>query len=166
MMKRFTISAIIVLIVAALVVFIGVTAFAEEPAEIPAPALAFTVDLTQIVVSVIGIFFSFLLAWIIKAIVPPVKKWLETRTTAQQREMFNNLVRQLVHAAEQTIGAGRGSEKLKYVCERLTDKGYKIDLDVIEATVKEMNDTLLTSILDDEEEPEEPPYLDDTDDLK
>lgn len=165
-MKRFTVSAIIVLLIVAMLVLIAATAYAEEPATAPVPAPAFTVDLTQIVVSVIGIVFSFLLTWLIKAVVPPVKEWLKTRTTAQQRDMFNNLVRQLVLAAEQTIGAGKGSEKLRYVCDRLTDKGYMIDLDAIEATVKEMNDSLLTAILENEEEPEKPPYIDDTDDLK
>lgn len=141
--KRTAIIAL--LLVLALLVFAEAYAVAET-AEAPAPV--FTIDLTQIVVSIIGIVFSFLIAWLARVIVPPVKKWLEARTTAQQREQFNLLVRQLVLAAEQTLGAGKGGEKLKYVCEQLTDRGYKIDLAAIEATVKEMNDTLLTALLE------------------
>lgn len=132
-------------------------AVAEEVGTVPDAAPVFTVDLTQIVVSVIGIVFSFLIAWLARVIVPPLKKWLNARTTAEQRTMFNNLVRQLVFAAEQTIGSGKGGEKLKYVCEQLTNRGYSIDLAVIEATVKEMNDMLMTEFFTEEtsEEPTE-----------
>ena len=46
-------------------------------------------------------------------------------------------------AAEQTIGAGLGSEKMKYVINEMWLRGIKVDTDMIEAAVKEMNDKAL-----------------------
>lgn len=132
-----------------------------EPVTQTAPAPVVTIDLTQIVVSIIGLIFSFLLTWLIKAIIPPARKWLEARTTAEQRSMMNTLVRQLVYAAEQTIGTGNGARKLQYVCDQLKKRGFSVDLDVIEASVKEMNDMLLNEITGDEIA-----GIDMTDDLK
>ena len=139
----------VLLMILVLFAFPAIAETVENVAE--TPASAFAIDLTQIIVSIIGLVFSFLLTWLIKAVVPPVKKWLEARTTAQQREMLNALTRQLVNAAEQTIGAGKGKEKLQYVCEQLKKRGYTVDLDVIESSVKEMNDTLLEAVIGDDD---------------
>lgn len=157
-MKKLFALILTVLLVFALLAFPALAETAEAVTDAPAPAPAFTVDLTQIIVSIIGLVFSFLLTWLIKAVVPPVKKWLEARTTAQQRDMLNTLTRQLVYAAEQTIGVGHGKEKMTYVCQQLRNRGYNIDLDIIEATVKEMNDLLLDAVIEDETAVEiEPP---------
>ena len=43
-----------------------------------------------------------------------------------------------VYAAEQLYGAGAGKEKLMYVKGQLAKKGYRIDVDEIEAAVKEL----------------------------
>ena len=107
--------------------------------------------------------FSFLLTWLIKAVVPPVKKWLESKTTAQQRDILTNLTRQLVLAAEQTIGTGNGGKKLQYVCDQLKERGFTVDLDVIEASVKEMNDMLLAELTTGEPIQETYPTVDEND---
>ena len=41
-------------------------------------------------------------------------------------------------AAEQMFGAGNGKEKLMYAKGRLAEKGFKIDIDEIEAAVREL----------------------------
>lgn len=101
------------------------------------------IDLTQIIVSVIGLVFSFLLAWLAKAVLPPLKKWLDAKTTAEQRSLLYQVVEATVNAAEQVIGRGKGSEKLQYVVDALEAKGLEVDLDMIEAAVKRMNDKTL-----------------------
>lgn len=101
------------------------------------------IDLTQIIVSVIGLVFSFLLAWLAKAVLPPLKKWLDAKTTAEQRSLLYQVVEATVNAAEQVIGRGKGSEKLQYVVDALEAKGLEVDLDMIEAAVKRMNDKAL-----------------------
>lgn len=147
-MKQTLALVLIALLLITLVAFPSLAEVAEVATEPPAPTPSVTVDLTQIVVSVVGLLFSFLLTWLIRAVVPPIRKWLETRTSSEQRQMFITLTRQLVHAAEQTIGAGNGKKKLIYVCDQLRKRGYTIDLDVIESTVKEMNDMLLAPIFE------------------
>lgn len=146
MKKILSLMVIMVLIIA----FLVFPAIAEsvEPVSETISSPAFMIDLTEIIVSVIGLVFSFLLTWLLRAVVPPIKSWLETKTTAQQRDMINTLIRQLVYAAEQTIGAGKGSNKLNYVCDQLEKRGYTVDLDMIEAAVKEMNDIMIDQIIE------------------
>lgn len=105
------------------------------------------IDLTQIVTSIVGLIVSFLLAWFIKAVIPPLKKWLEAKTTAEQRTMLYQVVQNLVNAAEQLIGRGKGSEKMKYVIAALEERGFEVDLDMIESAVKEMNDKAMAQAL-------------------
>lgn len=133
-----------------MIVFLLFPAIAEsiEPVSEAISSPMFMVDLTEIIVSVIGLIFSFLLTWLLRTVVPPVKSWLETKTTAKQRDMINNLIRKLVYAAEQTIGSGNGSKKMQYVCDQLEKRGYSIDLEMIEAAVKEMNDHMLDQIIE------------------
>ena len=46
-----------------------------EAAE-PTPRAAPLVDLTGVVVAVVLVIFDFLLAWIARVIIPPIKKWV------------------------------------------------------------------------------------------
>lgn len=89
-----------------------------------------TIDLTQIFQAVIG----FLAALITHKLIP----WIQARTTAQQQEMLRAAVSVSVYAAEQLYGAGAGKEKLMYVKGQLAKKGYKVDVDEIEAAVREL----------------------------
>lgn len=98
----------------------GTGAYAEAP----------VIDLTPIFQAVLG----FLAALITHKLIP----WIQARTTAQQQEMLRAAVSVAVFAAEQLYGAGAGKEKLMYVKGQLAKKGYKIDVDEIEAAVREL----------------------------
>lgn len=112
---------------------------AAEGGEKTAPL----VDLTGVVVAVAVALFDFLLAWIARVIVPPIKEWLGTHTTEKQRGLLWDAVKQFVAAAEQTIkGPCRGRERFEHVVAELEERGLTVDVDMIEAAVKEMNDKL------------------------
>ena len=98
----------------------GVAAYVETPA----------IDLTPLFQAVI----AFLAALVSYKLIP----WIQARTTAQQQEMLRAAVSVAVYAAEQLYGAGAGKEKLMYVKGQLAKKGYKIDIDEIEAAVREL----------------------------
>lgn len=99
------------------------------------------VDLTGVVVSVVLVVFDFLLAWIARVIVPPIKKWLDTHTTQKQRGLMWDAICELVDAAEQIIkGPGQGERRMAYVEAGLKQRGYTINRDMIEAAVLRMNE--------------------------
>lgn len=85
------------------------------------------IDLTTIINAIIA-----LIAAIITYKVIP---WIKAKTTNEQQTMLEATVRTLVFAAEQIYGAGNGYEKMKYVSEKLKEKGFKVDVDAIEAAV-------------------------------
>lgn len=89
------------------------------------------IDLTPIFQAIIGL----LAMWITIKATP----WIKARTTKQQQDLMLSTVRILVYAAEQIYGAGRGEQKLDYVQDMLKAKGFTVDIDAIEATVREMN---------------------------
>lgn len=64
--------------------------FAYALAEAPdtTPSSAPLVNLTGVVVAFVLAGFDFLLAWIAKVIVPPIKQWLNTHTTEKQKSLL------------------------------------------------------------------------------
>lgn len=114
----------------------------EPPATPDAPAPAtYTVNLTGLIVAILVAFFEFLLAWLLKAVIPPLKSWLAVHTTEKQRRLIWDAVCKLVEAAEQIIkGPGLGERRMAYVKAGLEERGYTVDTDMIEAAVKRMND--------------------------
>ena len=132
-MKKF--FAVILCLVMAIVM--PAAALAEETAP------AVTVDLTGVIVAAVVLIFDLILGWVAKAYLPSLKAWLEERTTGEQQKRIYGLIEKLVLAAEQTIGAGLGSDKMKYVINELRLRGVEVDVDMIEAAVKEMNDKAL-----------------------
>lgn len=88
------------------------------------------IDLTPLFQAVI----AFLASLVTYKLVP----WIQARTTAQQQEMLRAAVSVAVYAAEQLYGAGKGKEKLMYVKGQLAKKGYRVDIDEIEAVVREL----------------------------
>lgn len=142
---------ILILVVVALMVLtitaVPVVAVAEGTATDSTASPVF-IDLTGIVIAVIGLIFNFLLAWLGKKVVPPLKQWLEEKTNTEQRNAMWDVIVKLVEAAEQVIGAGKGAEKLQYVKNALHTAGYDVDYDLIEAAVKEMNDKVLEVVED------------------
>ena len=89
------------------------------------------IDLTPIFQAMIA-----LLASIITIKVIP---WIQARTTAQQQGMLRAAVSVAVYAAEQLYGTGKGHEKLMYVKGQLARKGFHVDIDEIEAAVKDLS---------------------------
>jgi len=128
-----------VLLAAILMAVFCLSCMAETAAE--PPAVMFTVNITQLLISIIGVIFSALLAWIIKAIIPPVKTWLDEHTTNEQQTRAWTMIKWLVEAAEQTItGYAKGSKRLDWVISELKKRGIEADRAMIEAAVKEMKD--------------------------
>ena len=90
-----------------------------------------TVDLTPILQALIG-----LLASLVTIMLVP---WIRSKTTAQQQAMLRAAVSVAVYAAEQIYGTGGGHDKLMYVKAQLLKKGFEVDIDEIEAAVKELS---------------------------
>lgn len=55
--------------------------------------------------------------------------YLRARTTKEQLDGAMFWVRHFVEAAEQIYSSSQGEEKKNYVLNKLTEKGYEIDLD-------------------------------------
>ena len=75
-----------------------------------------------------------LLSAIITAFVVP---WIKSKANAQQWEALVNITRTAVFAAEQVYGSGWGRDKLRYAEDYIKSKGYTVDVDLIEATVRQ-----------------------------
>lgn len=89
------------------------------------------INLTPIIQAII----TLLAALVTYKLVP----WIKARTTAEQQAILLTTTRTLVFAAEQIYGPLKGKEKLLYVKGKLAQKGYSVDIDAIEAMVREMN---------------------------
>lgn len=88
------------------------------------------IDLTSIFEAILAL----LAALVTYKLIP----WIKSKTTAEQQALLTATVKTLVYAAEQLYGAGKGEEKLAYVKQKLEEKGFDIDVDAIEAAVKEI----------------------------
>lgn len=108
---------------------------------------AITIDLTPILQLVI-----MLLSALITAFVIP---WIKSKASAQQLEALASVTRTAVFAAEQVYGSGWGREKLRYAEEYIRKKGYTVDVDLIEATVRQHFGHLESDITDEEHEGED-----------
>lgn len=104
------------------------------------------IDLTPIITAVIAI----IVALITYRLVP----WIKARTNETQQNILFSITKILVEAAEQLYGAGNGRTKLEYVIAGLEERGFTVDLDVIEGMVRElsMNNGEATSEDEDSEE--------------
>lgn len=94
------------------------------------------INLTPIIQAII----TLLAALITYRLVP----WLKSRVDEDRQAKFNALIKSLVFAAEQIYGAGNGEGKLDYVCGQLRERGYEVDLAMIEATVYEQFNQFLS----------------------
>ena len=142
-MKR----AIAILFALVIVFAITVPFCFAETVSLPAPVV--NVDITQLIIAAMTVVFNFLLVWILKAVIPPAKHWLNTHTSIEQQESIWNLVKRLVEAAEKTItGVARGSDRLAWVIAELKARGVEIDTAMIEAAVKEMEDAAAVQVIE------------------
>ena len=136
-MKKF----LAILLALALLLCGPILAYAMAETAEATPRAAPLVDLTGAFVAIMLVVFDFLLAWIARVMIPPIKAWLETHTTQEQRGLLWDAICKLVDAAEQTIrGPGLGAKRLAYVEAGLIERGFSIDNDLIEAAVKRMKD--------------------------
>ena len=98
-----------------------------------------TIDLTQIILSIITLLFGVLVRYII----PNIK----AKTNANQMELIRAAVKSAVYAVEQLYKSTPGREKKQKVIEALAKQGYILDVDnveekidlMIEAFVKELS---------------------------
>lgn len=88
------------------------------------------IDLTPI--------FEVILALLAALVTYKLIPWIKSKTTAEQQALLTATVKTLVYAAEQLYGAGKGKEKFTYVRQKLQEKGFDVDVDAIEAAVKEI----------------------------
>ncbi|GAB6989338.1 phage holin, LLH family [Paenibacillus pini] len=87
------------------------------------------IDLTPIVQAIV-----ILAAAIITTIIVP---YIKSKTSINQQNQISLWIDVAVHAAEQLyIGSGRGEEKKQYVINFLKIKGFKIDIESIEALIE------------------------------
>ena len=104
------------------------------------------IDLTPILEALI----SLLAVLVTSKLIP----WIKSKTDVNQQIALSTAAKIAVYAAEQIYGAGKGEEKLDYVISRLEEKGYTVDMDAIEAAVREMNmsknDKSLQAVANDE----------------
>lgn len=139
-MKKF----LAVLLAVTLILMLVPLAAAE--AQAPAAPLV-QVDLTGLIIALLVAAFEFLLAWLVRAAIPPLKKWLEVHATAEQQSMLWNITVRLVDAMEQTIvGPGRGKERLAGVVKGIEAYGFTADVNMIEAAVKQMKERGMAEI--------------------
>ncbi len=124
-MKKYLMMILLAMVAMILVTLPGALAEAVDPA----PVLP-GIDLTPLFQAVI----AFLAALVSYKLIP----WIQARTTAQQQELLRAAVSVTVYAAEQLYGAGSGKDKLMYVKGQLAKKGYRVDVDEIEAAVREL----------------------------
>ena len=133
MKKLFSVMLAAMLLIA---LTVGIAETAAEP-----PAAMFTINVTQLLIAIIGIIFNALLVWLVKTVIPPLKRWLKIHTTNEQQARVWTMIKWLVEAAEQTItGYAMGQKRLEWVQAQLKARGIEVDLVLIEAAVKEMKD--------------------------
>ena len=103
------------------------------------------IDITQIVVAVIG-----LLSVIITSVVVPL---LKKKLGAEKTSEIQKWAEIAVHAAEQIFnGTGKGQEKKEYVVNFLREHGFDVDdqaiENAIEAAVYDMNNAFADVIVE------------------
>lgn len=112
------------------------------------------INLTPIIQAIIAL----LAALITYKLIP----WIKARTTNEQQALLKATIKTVVFAAEQLYGAKSGSEKLDWVIDQLSQRGYSVDRSEIEAVIKEntaalhtYSPTKLKERYEEEDEPEE-----------
>ena len=73
--------------------------------------------------------------------------WIKAATIIAQQEALNNITGILVCAAEQIHSKETGMKKMLSVKEWLRDRGFKVDIHMIEAAVYRMKKNGTTSVL-------------------
>lgn len=106
------------------------------------------IDLTPVINAAIALLGEILMAVIAVIVIPPFKQWMIAKMSKAQQEKTIEFIKQMVLAAEQLLGKGCGSSKMEYVINALEEKGFTVDINLIEAAVKEMNDRNMEWVYD------------------
>ncbi len=92
-----------------------------------------TIDITQIMVALIG-----LLSAILTAVIAP---WIKSKTSISQQAIIETLTRTAVCAAQQIFGTADGQQKKEYAVHRVEEAlkayGITIDADRISEAIEE-----------------------------
>ncbi len=89
------------------------------------------IDLTPIFQAII----SLIAALVAYKLIP----WIKANTNVTQQDALLMVTRTLVFAAEQLYKVGAVQDRLMYVKDQLRARGYHVDIDTIEAMVRELN---------------------------
>lgn len=127
-MKKYLIILLLALITLMLVVM--PVAMAEVVDAMPAQTSK-TVDLTPLLQAAISV-----VAAILMYMVAP---WIKANASKAQYSYLLLIVKTLVFAAGKLYETGKITDKLMYVQERLRKRGFALDIDAIEAMVKELD---------------------------
>lgn len=125
---------------------------------------ATAVDLTPVINAAVGLLGEILVAVIAVVVLPPLKAWMQEKMSKTMQDKSLDMIRQLVLAAEQLfVGSGRGEEKFDYVLRGLRERGFSVDVGLIEAAVHSMNMDVVqvfeSKLGTVKESPEEPPVV-------
>ena len=85
-------------------------------------------DLTKIILAIIGIIHAVLVSFVI-----PV---LKNKYSEQQLLKVNKIIKTFVYAADQLFDKEMGEEKKQWVREKLIAAGYDVNLDEIDAQIE------------------------------
>ena len=99
-----------------------------------------TIDMTELLANIIISLLGMVGLWLLGY----VRNWLKARTEAEQATQLDQLIYDIVAAAEQTLKASDpdGSIRKQYVVDLLTQLGFKVDKELharIEAAVYAVN---------------------------
>ena len=106
-----------------------------------------TIDLTPVLQLAVMLMGALITAFVIP--------WIRRKTNAQQWDALVNITRTAVFAAEQVYGSGWGRDKMRYAEEYIKRKGYTVDVDMIEATVRQYFGHIKFEPDEEEDVPEE-----------
>lgn len=88
-----------------------------------------TFDITQIIISIIG-----LIAAVVSSVLIP---YIRSKTTAEKFSQIVFWTNIAVQAAEQIyVGTGMGAKKKMYVQKFLIDKGFNLDAEALDAVIE------------------------------
>ena len=103
-----------------------------------------TVDLTQVVISLISLAFTVIAGYVTKVLLPKVDAWLDAKVSAAQRKNIAELLSTFCKAAEQLYTDNE--DKLDYVFKMAEEKGIIIDRAEVEAAVYDLKLPLMEAV--------------------
>lgn len=111
---------------ALMLLFASAPGLAENAVQTP------TIDITPLFQAILALLASLITARLIP--------WVKGKTTAQQQAALQGAIDVLVYAAEQLYQTQRITDRLQYVQQQLSGRGYTVDIAQIEAAVKRMKE--------------------------